>query len=120
MAETFGICQFPPQYPVPDWYNGKESFFSLTRTRDELSIVLPEKNIPGEVKCVKTWRALKVEGILDFNLTGILSSVLKPLSDNNVSVFAISTYNTDYILVKEKDLLKTKRVLKEFFRIGED
>lgn len=57
------------------------------------------------------WKCIKVEGVLDFSLTGILSSLANPLAENNISIFAISTYNTDYLLIKSHSIEKAKVVL---------
>jgi hypothetical protein len=88
-------------------------FWSITRTEEELSVVCPEAHVPPEVKRETGWRALKVEGPLDFSLTGILASLTAPLAEEKVSVFAVSTYDTDYLLVKGEQLEKAIRALRE-------
>lgn len=107
--ERYGVCRLERGASMPRWATG--NFTSITRTGNELSIVCEEKNIPGEVKCEKGWRCLKVLGPLDFALTGILASLASPLAEAGVSIFAISTFDTDYLLVKEDVLDKTKQVL---------
>lgn len=80
----------------------------ISVTDEEISVVLPTKNVPTEtVNQEDNWRGIKVEGPLDFSLVGILSKISSLLADNNISIFAISTFNTDYILVKEDDLNQT-------------
>jgi hypothetical protein len=79
---------------------GPESFWSLTRTLDELSLVSGLQSHPSFAKIEGPWVLFQVEGVLDFGLTGILNSLTKPMADAGISIFAISTYNTDYILVK--------------------
>jgi hypothetical protein len=79
-------------------------FWSLTQTRDELSIVCAEKNLPDTVECVSGWRTFRFEGPLDFGLSGIVASVAEPLADAGVSIFPIATHETDYMLVKELQL----------------
>lgn len=107
------ICQFEAKSPVPRWANSHQGhFLSITRTSDELSIVSDKKIVPRNVKSVGDWCAFKVVGPLDFALVGILSSLLTPLAKAKISVFTISTYDTDYILVKEHDLQKAIGVLK--------
>ncbi len=86
-------------------------FVSITRTSEELSIVCPQRQVPAKIRRQEGWRAMKVKGPLDFSLTGILSSLATPLAQEGVSVFAISTYDTDYLLVKEKDLERAIGVL---------
>jgi len=102
MNETYGVCRLDHHQPVPDW--AKDSgFYSITRTIEELSIVCSQANIPDHVKCEKDWKMLKVEGPLDFSLIGILSSISTVLAQRKISIFAISTFDTDYILLKSKD-----------------
>lgn len=88
---------------IPEWAQ-KGEFFSITRTPDELSAVCSQDNIPGNIKCERDWRILKVEGTLDFSLIGILASISTILAQKGISIFAVSTYDTDYILVKNKDI----------------
>ncbi|QJW49234.1 ACT domain-containing protein [bacterium BFN5] len=76
----------------------------MTKTTEELSIVCSEVNIPKDVLCELGWRAFKVQGTLDFGLVGILAKITTALANAGLGIFAISTYNTDYILVKAKDL----------------
>ena len=83
----------------------------MTRTDEELSVVLPEDRVPDHWQADTGWRGLKVVGPLDLSLTGILASLAAPLAEAGVSIFAVSTYNTDYVLVKEKNLEIAERVL---------
>jgi len=86
-------------------------FYSITKTSDEISIISNCKNNFKYLKSSKDWKGFKVEGILDFSLVGIINEITKPLKDNKISVFIISTYNTDYIFVKEKFFNKSIEVL---------
>jgi hypothetical protein len=86
-------------------------FTSVTRTADELSIVCPEGAVPKGTKCESGWRIFKIEGPFDFALTGILVAVTKPLADSGVSIFAVSTYDTDYVMVKNQNVRKAIRAL---------
>ncbi len=98
LPQTLDICRLEPEAPLPSWVG--PGFFSITRTPDELSIVC--ENAPLSVqRCERGWRAFKVEGPLDFSLTGILSSIAAPLAAARVSLFAISTFDTDYVLVRD-------------------
>ena len=100
---TFAVCRLAAGDPVPAWaLEGR--FFSVTRTPAELSVVCPQENVPAGVVSEMVWRAFQVAGVLDFSLTGILHSILQPLTQAGISIFAVSTYNTDYILVKEDRL----------------
>ena len=99
----YGVCRLDQTDIIPEWAQNSD-LFSITRTLDELSIVCIEESIPNYVKCEKGWRILKIEGPLDFSLIGILASISTILAQKGISIFAISTYDTDYILVKDKDI----------------
>ena len=103
LPEKLCICRLAPDAGIPAWLPSS-GFVSLTRTADELSIVCPEETVPEEVICDRGWRGLQVEGPLDFSLIGVLVSLADPLAEAGVSLFAVSTYNTDYILVKQAQL----------------
>lgn len=111
LKETYGVCRLSTNEEIPSWAL-KGDFFSVTKTEDELSIVCLQDNIQDEVRCEKDWRVLKVEGPLDFSLVGILANISKVMADVKVSIFAISTYDTDYILLKDKDLNVAIKALK--------
>jgi hypothetical protein len=112
LPDPFAVCRLDAHAPIPGWAAARD-FFSITRTCDELSIVCPQSDVPGEIKCERGWRCLKVEGQLDFALTGILASLAAPLADAGIGIFAISTFDTDYLLVKEKDLERAIAVLSQ-------
>lgn len=95
----FAISRLAPGRPVPKWAT-REGFHSLTRTPDELSIVCLERNLPVRQNAQRGWRLLRVKGPLEFSLTGILASLTAPLAAAGISIFSISTYDTDYLLVK--------------------
>jgi len=116
LPEKLGICHLDKNSDIPDWAE-KISFCSITRTKDELSIVCPQDKIPAGVLVEKNWRAFKVEGPLGFELTGIVSSLSAPLAEEEISIFYISTYETDYLLVEEKNLAKAKKILSTFCTI---
>ncbi len=103
---------------MPDWAIRSTDFLSITRTADELSIVCEEDNIPAGIKAEKGWRAIRVEGPLDLKMTGILSSILDPLAEAKISIFAVSTYETDYILVKSDRIDDARRVLERTFDLS--
>jgi len=111
LPDTFAICRLAPDAPIPAWARG--DFLSLTCTRDELSLVCAQANVPAGVQCECAWRALRVIGRLDFALTGILASLAAPLADAGISIFALSTFDTDYILVKAGDLENAIRALRQ-------
>ncbi|HVO81474.1 MAG TPA: ACT domain-containing protein [Terriglobales bacterium] len=97
----FAVCRLPADAPLPDWaLHG--AFTSVTRTADELSVVCPEESVPAEVKSDKGWICFKLEGPFPFSQTGVLSSFIDPLAANGVPIFAIATFDTDYVLIKEE------------------
>jgi hypothetical protein len=106
LPEKLAICRLDPDAGVPDWAYGSR-FLSITRADDELSIVCPEAGVPEEVRSNRGWRCLKVEGPLDLTLTGVLASLANPLAEAQINIFAISTYDTDYLLVKEENLARS-------------
>ena len=112
LPETFSICRLEPSTQLPDWLAGL-AFWAAVRTADELSLVLPETAVPAGWLVEPGWRGIKVKGPLDFSLTGVLVNLCTPLAENGISIFAISTYDTDYILVREKDLEKACSTLKD-------
>lgn len=106
----WAVCRLDPQAGMPDWALGGD-FFSITRTTDELSIVCSEAGVPEGVQGERGWAGLKVEGPLDFSLTGVLASLAQPLAEAGISIFAVSTYDTDYLLVKAGALERAVAVL---------
>ena len=94
------VCQLPADSALPAWA-GSAAFVAIARTEEELSLVVPEAIAPADIKQEAGWRCLKVHGPLGFGLTGILASILDPLAHAGISVFAVSTFNTDYVLIKE-------------------
>lgn len=103
MKDTFSLCRLPPETAIPAWAV-QSKWHSLTRTHDELSIACPSACVPEGVICEKDWRCIQVGGPLGFTLVGILASLVTPLAAVNVSIFSISTFDTDYIFVKSRDL----------------
>jgi len=116
LDQKLAICRLAGDDAVPDW-STKGSFVSITRTPDELSLVCEEVLVPEELNAERNWRALKVKGPLDFSLTGILSSLLTPLANAGIPVFAISTFDTDYLLLKQDQLREAIRLLDLFCHI---
>lgn len=108
--DDFSVCQ------IADLANvdiASEIFF-LAKTPEELSLVCPTKNVPDNATRIESgWRCFRIEGTLDFQLVGILAAITRILASNNISVFATSTYNTDYILIKHPHLSAAKQLLSE-------
>jgi uncharacterized protein len=108
LPDTYAVCRLAPTDTIPQWAL-RGDFFSITRTFDELSLVITQASIPQNgdginILAERDWRVFKVEGTLDFSLVGILSSLTEPLTKAKISIFVISTYDTDYILVKGNNL----------------
>jgi hypothetical protein len=118
------ICRLGPEEESPSWA-GSEVLSSVTRTQAETTVVCREENVPAGITCNKGWRCLQIGGVLDFSETGVLSSLTAPLAGENIPVYALSTYSTDLILIKEKDLSRALRVLtgaghRVFFESGQE
>ena len=108
--KMYAVCQLQPDATVPTWAEGAE-FVSITRTAAELSIVCQQDMLPGDVRAEKNRRLMRIEGKLGFELTGVLASVTAPLSKAELSIFAMSTYDTDYLLIADEDLQKATEML---------
>ncbi len=102
LNEELAVCRLAADAPIPVWAAGR--FFNITRTHEELSIVCVQDQAPKDVQAERGWRAFKVAGPLDFSWTGILAGLAQTLAQAEISLFAISTYDTDYILVRAHDL----------------
>lgn len=111
IADSFAVCRMGPETEIPAWVWSDRSFLSITYTADELSIVCPLAYVPPEVPAERHLAAIKVEGPLDFTLTGILSSLSAPLAAADIPIFAISTFDTDYLLIKEQQMAQARQVL---------
>jgi hypothetical protein len=98
--DRLAVCQLPAGAAFPSWATAQNGFASISRTAEEVSIVCAEGLAPAGVKQEAGWRLFKVEGPLGFGLTGILASVIDPLAKAGISIFSVSTFNTDYVLVK--------------------
>jgi uncharacterized protein len=110
LTQTFAISRLDSGVSIPDWVFAGD-WWSITRTDDEFSVVCPEAQVPTDVISNRGWRCLKLAGPVDLALTGILASLLEPLARARISVFSVSTFDTDYLLVKAPNLGATVRVL---------
>jgi hypothetical protein len=99
LADPLTVVRLDPDACMPDWIPAAAELICIVRTLEELSIVVPAAALPHSVDGEGPWRALRVAGQLSFDLVGVLASLTRPLADAGVSVFAISTYDTDYLLV---------------------
>jgi hypothetical protein len=112
LPARYAIVRFDPHAPIPDWAT-KGEFTSATRTTDEVSIVCPAQDIPENGAPALRWMCLKLEGPFPFSQTGVLLSFIEPLSNNGIPIFAISTYDTDYILIPEEHSSRAADLLRE-------
>lgn len=111
LAERLAVCKLAPDAPAPA-ISLHSALVSLTVTPHEISLVCPEEEAPKDAEVVSGWRALRVVGVLDFSLIGILASLTHTLADAGISVFAVSTYTTDYILVNDAALERAVAALR--------
>jgi hypothetical protein len=104
LPEALAVCRLEPAAPIPSWATQPSPFLTVSRTAEELSITTLQSAVPAEVTCARDYRALRVRGPLPLNLVGILAALAEPLAAAGLSLFAIATYDTDYVLVKAGDL----------------
>ena len=110
-AGEYATCRLLPSEPVPAWATAG-GFSSVTHTTDELSIICAAAFVPAHVHAERGWSLFKFQGPFAFTATGILSAVLTPLATAKVGILALSTFDTDYLLVKTSDLDAAVRALK--------
>jgi hypothetical protein len=103
LAETFAVCRLDPHARVPEEI-GRAGFSSVTRTPHELSVVCAERLAPEGTRCERGFRCLVVEGPLPFSAVGILASLAAPLAAAGIPILAVSTFDTDYVLVRQDRL----------------
>ena len=108
---AFAVCRLEPTETIPAALL-RVALVSITRTAEELSIVCPAEHAPPDARCESGWRCLKVHGPLPFSTTGILASLARPLADAGIPIFAVSTFDTDYVLVEEGQLPRAVDVLR--------
>jgi len=99
LPETFAICRLSPEAVVPEWAT-RGQFFSITRTREELSVIAETAFVPENLLPKLSWRVMKVHGPFNLSEVGVLAALVAPLAGAGVSVFTISTFDTDYLLVQ--------------------
>lgn len=100
---SYAVARLDATAPIPPW-SARGEFTSVTRTNDELSIVCDEASVPDDVRAERGWRALQLEGPIPFEMTGVAARFTGVLAARAISVFVISTFDTDYLLVKEPSL----------------
>jgi hypothetical protein len=98
LTGRYAVCRLPADAEIPPWARGE--FVSMTRTPDELSIVCLETQVPTAVRAEGSWICLALTGPLDFDLVGILVAIAGPLARAGISIFAVSTFDTDYLMIQ--------------------
>jgi uncharacterized protein len=104
LPDTLAICRFSADAAVPVWAASPAPFLTVSRTPEELSITALQSRVPDGVRCERDYQALRVKGTLPPDLVGILLSIAEPLANAGLSIFAISTYDTDYVLLQLRDV----------------
>ncbi len=111
LPDAFAVCRLAPDAAIPDWAMPRHaSFFAITQTREELSVICPAEPVPADITADRGWRCLKLEGPFALDEPGILAAIVVPLAQAGLTVFVEATYDTDYLLVK--DMGKAVQTLK--------
>ncbi len=111
LSHDLSVCKLEKDMMLSAWATAGK-IWSVTKTEDELSIVCETSFVPSGVSSTSGWRALMVQGPLDFSLVGIMAELSSILANAKISIFVLSTFDTDYILVKNKDLSESINALK--------
>ena len=102
---SYSVCRLDHANSCPEWASKSTGFVSITKSDNELSIVCPTDSVPDDLDRIESgFRVLRVAGPLPFDLVGVVSAITRPLADARIPVFVVSTFETDYILVREIDL----------------
>ena len=112
LSGRYAVSRLDAKDSIPGWADGP-GFVSITRTEDELSVVCLQDRVPEGVKHDGDWVALKLQGPFAFDETGIVLSVIRPLSENELGIFLVSTFDGDHLLVQAKDEAKARELLGE-------
>jgi hypothetical protein len=112
LDELYAIVRLDPDARIPEWVDGGR-FWSVTRSESELSVVCRQDDVPAGASAERGWIALRLAGPLDFTLTGVVASLCTPLAEARIPIFVLSTFETDYLLVREGDLARSIEVLRE-------
>lgn len=104
LPETVAVCRLPAGAPIPEWTSKAGAFLTVSRTPEELSVTADQEVVPTGTRCERDYRPIRVRGTLPPDLVGILLAIAGPLAEAKIAIFAISTYDTDYVLVKSRDI----------------
>ncbi len=103
LPDSYAVVRLHPGAELPEWVD-KGPFRSVTRTEHEVSVVCRDHDVPDGESVDRGWTVLEVAGPLDFSLSGVVASLVVPLAEENVPIFVISTFESDYVLVRSTDL----------------
>ena len=112
LSKSFVICRLTAEAPIPAWAT-RGDFFSITRTSEELSLVTEMELVPADLRAEVSWRAMKAHGPFDLSEVGVLASLATPLAESEVSVFTISTFDTDYLFTRSGQLQAALEALRK-------
>ncbi len=120
LGGELSLLRLPPDAALPAWLTSAPNpLVSVTRTRQELSIICPSGAVPETILCEAGWRAFTIEGKLDLSAVGVLAGILNPLAEAGISILGFSTFDTDYVLVREARLDEAKAALSRHFTLIE-
>jgi len=108
---SFALCRLGAAEPVPEWTTSAPTFLSISRSPDELSIVADDAAVPPHVNAKRGYRALRIDGPMPLELVGVMAAIASPLAAAGVPIFAIATYDTDYVLIRGDDLSRAVSIL---------
>jgi hypothetical protein len=110
LDDLYAVARLQPDAPLPEWAQ-RGPFWSITRSDAELSVVCRLDDVPADASAERGFVAFEVAGPLDFSLTGVASSLVAPLADDEIPLFFLSTFETDYVFVREHDLHRSVEAL---------
>jgi uncharacterized protein len=110
LAGRYAVAKLAAGVAIPESATQGE-FVSITRTSDELSLITAERNVPAGAKVAEGWRVFKVHGPFEFTEVGVLASLIEPLAREKLAIFVVSTFDTDYLLVREENLQAATKTL---------
>jgi uncharacterized protein len=110
LDDLYAVVRLEPDEEIPEWARSGH-FWSVTRSDSELSVVCRQDQVPATASAERGWCAFEVAGPLDFSLTGVVASLVTPLADEQIPIFVVSTFETDYLLVREHDLQRSVAAL---------
>jgi hypothetical protein len=120
LSGELSLLRLPPDAALPSWVtSAPDPLISVTRTRNELSIICPSATVPETILCEAGWKAFTIDGKLELTAVGVLASIVNPLAEAGISILGFSTFDTDYVLVREARLEAAKAALRPHFTLIE-